>query len=127
MKHFRRAVRIGAPLIGVAATLAIAQSAPAPVCIVDYALPDGACSKWVDDTDPGVCQDEVLNSQECRETASAPTGRAQRGSYTSQCEMRVWKLDVVWNVCRPVVVPPRSFRCYAAVGQDCAGGCQNGC
>tara|TARA_R110000782_G_scaffold19140_5_gene52246 strand:- start:11386 stop:11769 length:384 start_codon:yes stop_codon:yes gene_type:complete len=127
MKLIRRTVRIAAPLLGVAATLAIAQSAPAPTCIVDYQLPDGACSKWVDQTDPDVCPDEVLNSQECKETAFGPVGSSQRGAYSSDCEMRVWSLDFVMNICRPTMVPPRTYRCYRAAGAPCQGGCQNGC
>lgn len=127
MKRIRNAVKIAMPVLGIAATLAIAQQAPAPVCIIDFPIPDGACSKWIDETDPNECPDEVLNTQECRDTAHGPNGSAQRGSYSSECQMRIWKYDIVWDICRPTMVPPRSYRCYRATGPACEGGCQNGC
>lgn len=127
MKRIRNAVKIAMPVLGIAATLAIAQQAPAPVCIIDFPILDGSCAKWVDITDPGVCADEVLNTQECRDTAHGPSGSAQRGSYTSECQMRVRVWDPVMNECKLVMVPPLSFRCYRATGPACEGGCQNGC
>lgn len=128
MKKIRHNVVGLGTFLGVCATLAWGQvGGPPPVCVTQFTVIGGACSGWVDTTDPEVCPDFVVTSDDCTNTANAATGYAERTGYFSACEMqqRSWSEDL--NRCLSQFLPPKNFRCYEATGAACPGGCGGGC
>lgn len=121
MKNVRQHATHAAVLISALAAVVMAGN-PDPVCVDDYSLPGGACSKHVDTTDPDLCQDEPISSDECKEAFNATSGWSQRSNYSASCTMRQKTWSSQHQDCISTNLPPVNYRCSEASGTVCPGG-----
>lgn len=125
MKNTRMLSMFGGCCVASLATIVLAGGG-SPACLMNTSLDGGACSKRTDTTDPKLCPDFVISSDECTNTQQAAKGYSTRSGYWSACRVR----ESVWNgtSCIQTELPPMNFRCYEATGSVCpGGGCPGGC